>query len=89
MTLTRCKGLQQGSVMSPFLYNLLESGMDRFVPSGCDFLQYADDIVVYSSHHVLQIAFALVQTFCSLLSVFFSLLGLTITSTKSEVVLFY
>jgi hypothetical protein len=26
------------------------------VPSGCVFLQYADDIVVYSSHHVLQTA---------------------------------
>jgi hypothetical protein len=56
MTLTGYKGLPQGSVLSPFLYNLLGSGMDRFVPSGCDFLQYADDIVVYSSHHVLQIA---------------------------------
>jgi hypothetical protein len=32
--------------------------MDRFVPSGCDILQYADDIVVYSSHHVLQNACA-------------------------------
>jgi hypothetical protein len=55
MTLTGYKGLPQGSVLSPFLYNLLGSGMDRFVSSGCDFLQYAD-IVVYSSHHVLQIA---------------------------------
>jgi hypothetical protein len=53
MTLTGYKGLPQSSVLSPFLYNLLGSGMNRFVPSGCNFLQYADDIVVYSSHHVL------------------------------------
>jgi hypothetical protein len=61
----------KGSVLSPFLYNLLGSDMDRFLPSGCDFLQYADDIVVYSSNHVLQTACALVQTACSSLSVFF------------------
>jgi hypothetical protein len=61
--------------------------MDRYVPSSCDFLQYADDNVVYSSHHVFQTGCALVQTACSSLSVFFSLLGLTISFTKSEVVL--
>jgi hypothetical protein len=88
VTLTEYKGLPQGSVLSQFLYNLLGSGMDRFLPSGSDFHQYAHDIVVYSSHHVLQTACALVQTGCSSLSVFFSLLGLTISSTKSEVVLF-
>jgi hypothetical protein len=43
MTFTGYNGLPHGSVLSPFLYNLLGSGMDRFVPSGCDFLQYADD----------------------------------------------
>jgi hypothetical protein len=62
MTLIGYKGLPQGSVLSPFLYNLLGSGIDQFVPSGCDFLQYADDVVVYSSHHVLQTACVLVQT---------------------------
>jgi hypothetical protein len=58
MTFTGYKGLPKG----PFMYNLLESGIDIFVPSGCDFLQYTDDIVVYLSHHVLQTASALVQT---------------------------
>jgi hypothetical protein len=48
MTLNGYKGLPQGSVLSPFLYNLLRSGMDRFLPSGYDFLKYADPIVVYS-----------------------------------------
>jgi hypothetical protein len=70
------------------LYNLVGSGMDRFVPWGCDILQYADEIVVYSSHHVLQTVCALVQTTCLSLSVFFLLLRLTIFSTESKVVLF-
>jgi hypothetical protein len=44
-----CWGVEcmtQVSVLSPFLYNLLGSNVDRFVPSGCGFLQYADDIAV-------------------------------------------
>jgi hypothetical protein len=55
------------------MYNLLGSSMDRFVPSGCNILQYTDDIVVYSSHHVLQTACALGQRNCSSLSVFFAI----------------
>jgi hypothetical protein len=43
---------------------------------------------VYSSHQVLQTACALVQTACSSPNVYFLLLGLTISSTKSEAVLF-
>jgi hypothetical protein len=70
MTFTGYKGLTQGSVLSPCMYIFLGSGMDRFVPSGCNFLQYADDIVVYSSHLVLQTACVLVQTASSSLSVF-------------------
>jgi hypothetical protein len=83
MTLTGYKGLPQGSVLSPLLYNLLGSGMDRFISSGCNFLQYADDIVVYSSHHIFEIASTLVQTACSSLTVFFSMVGLTISAVTT------
>jgi hypothetical protein len=50
MTLVGYKGLPQGSVLSPFLYNIIGSCTDRFVPAGCGFLQYADDLVVYVTH---------------------------------------
>jgi hypothetical protein len=70
MTLIEYRGLSQGLVLSPFLYNLLS--LDRFMSSGCIFLQYADDIVVYSSYLV-------VQTACSSISVCFLLLGLMTT----------
>jgi hypothetical protein len=64
--------------------------MDRFILSGCYFLQFADDKIVYFSHHIFEIARTLVQTACSSLRVFFSMIGLTISATncKSEVVLF-
>jgi hypothetical protein len=47
MTLFGYEGLAKGSVISPFLYNIIGSCVDRFLPSGCGFLQYADDLVVY------------------------------------------
>jgi hypothetical protein len=58
-------------VLSPFLYSLLGSGVDRFTPAGCGILQCADDVVVYASHRIMEIARASVHTACSVLKVFF------------------
>jgi hypothetical protein len=65
------KDLPQGSVLSPFLHNIIGSCADRFVPAGCGFLQYADDLVVYVAHMLIGVAFGLIQTACASLSVFF------------------
>jgi hypothetical protein len=35
MTLIGYKGLPQGSVLSPFLYNIIGSCVDWFIPSEC------------------------------------------------------
>jgi hypothetical protein len=86
MSRTGYKGLPQGSVLSPFLYSLLGSGVDRFIPAGCGILQY--DVVVYASHRIMEIAVALVQTACSALKVFFDMVGLTISVVKSEAMVF-
>jgi hypothetical protein len=61
MTLVGHKCLTQGSVLSPFLYNMIWSCADRFIPSGCGFLQYADadDLVVYMAHKLLNVAHAM------------------------------
>jgi hypothetical protein len=78
------KGLPQGSVLSPFLYNLLGSDMGKFVPLGCDFLQYCGLLVTPRASNCLCLGsdgLLVTQRFCSLL-------GLTISSTKSEVVWF-
>jgi hypothetical protein len=53
MTLVGYKGLPQGSVLSPFLYNIIGSSADRLIPSECGFLQYADDLAsVYGEQTV-------------------------------------
>jgi hypothetical protein len=88
MTLVGYKGLPQGSVLSPFIYNIIGSCADRYVPTGCGFLQYADVLVMHVAHRLIGVAGGLVQTACTSLSVFFSSVGLTISSSKSEVMLF-
>jgi hypothetical protein len=72
MTLVGYKELPQGLVLSPFLYNIIGSCANRFIPSGCGFLQYADDLVVYMAHRLFSVANGLVQTVCTSLNIFFS-----------------
>jgi hypothetical protein len=88
VTLAGYKGLPQGSVLSPFLYNVIGSCADKFVPAGCGFFQYADDLVVYATHRLIEVALGTIQTACTSLVVFFSSMGLKIFTAKSEVMLF-
>jgi hypothetical protein len=80
MTLVGYKGLPQGSVLSPFLNNIIGSCVDMFIPSGCGFLQFADYLVVYVAHRLLNVARGLVQTAFTSLNVFSSSMGLTISA---------
>jgi hypothetical protein len=86
MTLVGYKSLPQGTVLILFLYNNIGSCANMFFRSG--FLQYADDLVVYTAHRLLNVARGLVQTACTSLNVFFSAMGLTLSVSKSEVMLF-
>jgi hypothetical protein len=88
MRLVGYNGLPQGSVLSPFLYNIIGSCADRFIRSGCGFRQYADDLVVYIAHRLFDVARGLVQTVWTSLNVFFSSMGLTISASKLEFMLF-
>jgi hypothetical protein len=57
MSHTGYKGLPQVSVLSQFLYSLLGSGVERFIPAGCG----------CASNRIMENARALVQTACSAL----------------------
>jgi hypothetical protein len=81
MSRTGYNGLSQGSVLSPFLYSRLESGIDRFIPAGCVILQYADDVVVQTA------CFGTNGIFGSQ-GFFFVMVELTISAMKSEAIVF-
>lgn len=49
--LTVWQGLPQGSVLSPLLYNLYTFDVEQSVLPFCNILQYADDLVVYTTAH--------------------------------------
>jgi hypothetical protein len=77
MTLVGNKGLPQGLVLSPFY--TISLGRARIGSSHLD---------VYVAHRLFNVARGLVQTACISLNVFFSSMGLTISASKSEVLLF-
>jgi hypothetical protein len=88
MSCTGYKGLPQGSVLSPLLYSLLGSGVDRFIPAGCGIFQYVDDVAVFALHRIMEIACVSVRTACSALKFFFDMVELTISTVKSEAMVF-
>jgi Reverse transcriptase (RNA-dependent DNA polymerase) len=82
------KGLPQGSVLSPILYNINGAGIDFVLSPGVSILQYADDIVLYKSGRILQEMQESLQACLDSIEIFYSELGLEISSGKSEIVLF-
>jgi hypothetical protein len=65
------KGLPQGSVLSPLLYNVGGSGIDAQLVIGVSLLQYADDLVIYASRLIVQRIREYLQKSLDAISVFF------------------
>jgi hypothetical protein len=82
MTLVGYKGLLQGSVLS-YKISLSLAQIDLSQPA-----VVFSNLVVYVTHRLIEVAFGLIQTACTSLGVFFSSMRLTISSSKSEVMLF-
>lgn len=82
------KGLPQGSVLSPLLYNIYTYDLDHALINHCSLLQYADDLLLYVNGFSE-------DELCSKLSYSLSKLndwldnnGLTLSVPKSSIVLF-
>jgi hypothetical protein len=70
------------------LYNVGGAGIDWRLTSGISVLQYTDNFVIYASGNVLQRVRESLQQSLDLVDIFMSDLGLSIITTKSEVLLF-
>ncbi|CAH2087297.1 unnamed protein product [Euphydryas editha] len=82
------KGLPQGSVLSPLLYNIYTNDLDLSVSSFCNVLQYADDVSLYiSGMDILECSNRL-NSSIYYLNEWLNRHGLSISTEKSSVVVF-
>lgn len=83
------KGTMQGATLSPLLYNIYTSEICKFVNSNVDILQFADDIVLYSSNYNVEIAIDNINRALSQLFHYYNdVLHLKINPSKSSVMIF-
>lgn len=87
-TRTGYKGLAQGSSLSPLLFNIYTRDIRTDISPNIKVLQYADDVVVYTSgndHMTIQNA---VQSAIETFTTSYKSLGLEISASKTEFMVF-
>lgn len=86
--LTSHKGLAQGSVLSPLLYNVYTLAIEASIPRDVHIIPYADDVVIYSAGSVPSELQSMMQSTVDRLTLEYRSLGLDISSSKSEFMVF-
>jgi hypothetical protein len=76
------KGLPQGSVLSTFMYNFYTRLVEACLHPLCSILQYADDLVVYTSGKHVEAVKDSLQTSLTRLMTCFGDLGLILSANK-------
>ena len=86
----RCayKGLAQGSVLSPLLYNLYTSQIDSLLHPEVNIIQYADDVLIYTKGLEGQNIQNAIQVSLNNLDKWYKSIGLGISHKKTEFVIF-
>lgn len=82
------KGLPQGSVLSPILYNIYTYDLEKSIHFMCNILQYADDLTFYKISPNLFIAASAINNALRKLLAWLNSNGLELSPSKSKVVIF-
>lgn len=82
------RGLPQGSILSPILFLCYTCDIFMAINPECKLLQYADDLVLYSSSSCLQQTFDNLNTSLNRLIEHLNKIELNISYTKSKVCIF-
>lgn len=86
---TTWKGLPQGSVLSPILYNIYTYDMDNYIKTEhVNILQYADDILIYSAGWSVGNIANTLTSCLKLLNSWLDKNSLSLSVSKSSIVLF-
>lgn len=82
------KGLPQGSVLSPLLYNIYTYDLESSLYSHINVLQYADDLLFYSVNKSIDIACNFMSNSLNSLNVWLVKNDLNLSVSKSSIVVF-
>lgn len=82
------KGLPQGSVLSPILYNIYTSSIEYSLNNDCYILQYADDLALYVTNDSIPDAATSLNTSLISMNNFLVEHGLDLSPPKSAIMIF-
>ena len=82
------RGLPQGSVLSPLLFNIYVSDLENSVNNNCEILQFADDILLYIKNKDISIAAGSLNVSLSSINLWMENNGFQLSPSKSTIVIF-
>jgi len=83
------KGLPQGSILSPLLFNLYIKDVIQVIPFNCKLIQFADDIaILYQDKSLVKIYEVLSMTFNGVNN-WLSMMGLELSIPKTQFIVFH
>lgn len=82
------KGIPQGSILSPLLFNLYFSKCSSFLTRNCNIVQFADDIALFVRTANLVCSLRSLERSAGWVSDFLSSLGLSVSPAKSALMIF-
>jgi Reverse transcriptase (RNA-dependent DNA polymerase)/Endonuclease-reverse transcriptase len=87
-TRTSCKGIPQGSPISPMLFNIITRILKQLELFGCKYIQYADDIVIYATGQSIDVLRRNIQDAVNDVQNCLQNIGLGLAPTKTQMILF-
>ncbi|KAM0731572.1 putative RNA-directed DNA polymerase from transposon X-element [Formica fusca] len=82
------KGVPQGSILSPTLFNIYISKLRSSIGRSCELIQFADDIAIFHTSSQIHDSISKIETAAKRACDYLTTKGLTVSPTKSSLVVF-